>query len=92
MQKTIYKYQLDIEDKQFIVLPKEAEILSVQVQNSIPCLWALVDPKEEHEERTFEIFGTGHPVHYDMGVERKFIGTFQMRSGALVFHLFERVN
>jgi len=90
MEKTIWKYELEVTDKQFIRMPKDAELLSVQNQNEKPCLWALVKPNTATEERCFEVFGTGNPIHCDMGVDRKYIGTFQMQKGALVFHLFER--
>ena len=70
-------------------MPKDAEILTVQTQNGKPCLWALVDPKAETEIRVIEIFGTGHPVLSDMGTSRKYISTFQMQEGRLVFHVFE---
>lgn len=76
---------------QSILMPKGAEILTVQTQNGIPCIWALVDIEAEKEPRVFDIFGTGHPVTFDMGVERKYINTFQLKGGALVFHLFERL-
>jgi len=90
--ETIWKFELKLTDKQFINLPKGAELLSVQNQNERACLWGLVKPNEEKEERCFEIFGTGHEIHSDMGVDRKYIGTFQMQNGGLVFHLFERLN
>lgn len=91
MNKVIWKFQLEVQDKQFISLPEGAEILSVQTQDYIPCIWVLVNPNNPTEERCFEIFGTGHNIYCDMGIDRKFIGTFQMQSGKLVFHLFERL-
>ncbi len=90
MHKIIYKYPLEVTDVQNISLPVGAEILTIQTQNEIPCLWALVDPNGiEKESKTIEIFGTGHPVGYDMGVSRKYISTFQLRDGQLIFHAFE---
>lgn len=91
MNKTIFKYPFKVQDKITIVLPKDAEILTVQTQRDNPCIWALVDPNNKTEERYFEIFGTGHEVYEDMGIERRYINTFQMQSG-LVWHLFERIN
>ena len=73
-------------------MPKGAEILTVQTQNDTPCIWALVDPDSETETRHFEVYGTGHDIHCDMGIERKYINTFQIQYGLLVFHLFERIN
>jgi len=92
--KTIWKFEVigDIYGKLKLNMPKEAEILSVQIQNERPQIWALVNDEAEIEERFFEIFGTGHNITGDMGVERKYIGTFQLYNGTLVFHLFERIS
>jgi hypothetical protein len=92
MNKRIYKYQLSIADIQSISMPEGAEILTVQVQRDIPCLWALVNPERTNTERRIETFGTGLPVRSDMGVERKYVGTYQVHSGDLVFHVFERLQ
>ncbi len=60
--KTIYKYTLDSQDCT-LQLPKGAEILTVQLQNQIPNLWALVNPNtSESEERHISIVGTGWQV------------------------------
>lgn len=88
--KTIYKYEIS-PDKVSIEMPKGAEILSLHVQNNKPCIWCLVETKNELEERYFDVFGTGHEIYGDMGVDRKFIGTFLMNNDSLVFHLFERL-
>ncbi len=90
MKKTIWKFEINPSNLS-IEMPKKAEILTVQQQNGEACIWALVNPDEEKEERVFEIFGTGHSVPVDMGIERKYINTFQLNGGALVFHLFERL-
>jgi hypothetical protein len=89
MTRTIWKYPLKITDEQTIDIPEYGEILSVQVQNSDPCIWVLVNPTEETEPRVFEIFGTGHPLEVDLAVSREFIGTFQQHGG--VWHLFEKI-
>lgn len=93
MSKKIFKYALENTDRQQIVMPLGAEILSVQTQNDEPMIWAMVDPEAVKEERYFEIYGTGATIGDDMGVDRKFIGTYQITKGAynLVFHLFELV-
>lgn len=92
MVKRIYKYQLEVADEQTIKIPMNAELLSVQTQNEVPCLWALIDPNEVTENRWIEIFGTGNPVNCDFGKERRFLGTFQLMNGALIFHAFERLK
>lgn len=86
--KRVYKYPLDIQDEVVVMMPKDARVLSVQVQNGRPCLWAAVDQNElTSEERWFRIAGTGHPIQDD--VVDGFIGTIQMYDGRLVFHVFE---
>lgn len=90
MKKQIFKYELGAIDRNIIMLPLGSEILSIQVQRGVPCIWVLVNPENQKEERWFEIFGTGHEISFD--VERKFIGTFQLNEAtSLVFHLFERL-
>ena len=71
------------------MMPKGAEILSVQVQADVLCLWALVDPDAKLQKRVIEILGTGNPIDVP-GVTHKFIGTVQMRGGSLVWHVFEQ--
>jgi hypothetical protein len=91
MEKQIWKFAINL-NKIIVEMPKDAEILTIQTQNETPCIWALVNPENAKELRHFEVYGTGHDILYDMGVERKYINTFQLDGGLLVFHLFERVN
>ena len=79
-------------DMQLVAMPAGAEILTVQAQRDTPCIWALVDVDSPPATRMIETFGTGHEVYEDMGVDRKCLGTYQLRGGALVFHVFERIN
>jgi len=89
--KTIYKYNIGIVDKQQIHLPVGHEILSVQTQGGAVCIWALIDTEAETQEELIEVFGTGHPVHVDMGIERQFIGTVQIMGGTQIYHVFKRL-
>ena len=94
----VFKYSLPIpiEDHFTLDLPKGARVLCVQVQYERPWIWALVEPKEKFEPRTFRLAGTGHEI---AGVDSRYavspmncgryIGTFQLHGGALVFHLFD---
>lgn len=91
MKKQIWKFHLD-PNKNNVAMPVGAEILTIQTQDEMPCIWALVDPDNEKELRHFEVYGTGHDIPCDMGIERKYINTFQLEGGSLVFHLFERIN
>jgi hypothetical protein len=87
--KTIWKYEIKADDVTQLALPLGAEPLSVQEQRGNAYLWVKVDPNQRvHETRTFRLVGTGHPFD-DSGM--KFLGTFQLTGGSLVFHLFEVV-
>jgi hypothetical protein len=98
MNRTIWKFstiEYGFSDKFSIIMPIGAEILTIQrdEKNNHPTIWAMVDPNEvEKEERHFELFGTGHNITFDMGTERKYIGTYQYQNGAFVGHIFERIN
>lgn len=87
--QTIWKFPIHPDDIIRVQMPKGARILTVQEQHGQPAIWAEVDTEAEKEERLFEVFGTGHEMPNDMGVEREYVGTFQLRGGALVFHLYE---
>jgi hypothetical protein len=82
--KTVYKYELRSQDAS-IKLPKGAEILTVQLQNGIPTLWALVDPENVLEDRFISTVGTGWEVSDNM----KYICTYM--EGYFVWHVFEMV-
>jgi len=83
--KTIYKYTLDSQDCT-LQLPKGAELLTVQLQNGIPTLWALVNPMTVTEERHICIVGTGWDVEDNM----KYITTYM--DGYFVWHAFELIR
>ena len=89
--KTIYKYPLQLCSEQIIIMPLNAQILSVQWVRGSICIYALVDSESDGEPRRFEIFGTGHPVPpQDVFTERDFLGTVVSNDQELVFHVYER--
>ena len=84
--KTIWKFELKIQDIQEILMPHEAKILTVQVQGEIPHLWCLVDPDMHKRVYLIKTIGTGHAV--DNAFDSKYIGTYQLISGNFVGHVF----
>lgn len=95
MNKQIWKFILLPGHRNFakVEMPEGAEILTVQVQNANICLWALVTPENSLKSRNIEVFGTGHDIPFDgISIYRRYIGSVQLESGLLVFHVFERLD
>lgn len=82
--KTIYKYPLYIMDEQTVLLPDNAQPLSVQIQNGELYMWALVDSQSASNPRRVRIFGTGNHVVLDGNWQ--FVATVQERM--FVWHVF----
>lgn len=88
LMEKIFKYPIGITDKQNLLIPGGAKILTVQVQNGAPFIWAMVDPEAPTEEIAIRVHGTGHPICDSSNLE--YIGTFQSMYGVnLVFHVFK---
>lgn len=87
----IYKYPLRIVDRQTVMMPDGARILSVGHQGDAGdlAMWARVDPSAKLQPRYFVIHGTGHPC--EATDASRFIGTvlMQMHGAPLVWHVFE---
>lgn len=82
----IFKYPLQVKDIQMVEMPRGAAVLTVQAQGETPCIWAKVDPAAPPIKRCFVTYGTGHDA--DDGAAVHYVGTYQLRGGALVFHVF----
>lgn len=91
MKKTIWKYPLTLTDIQIVELPEGFEILDVQIQRAAPHMWVLVDPSQPLVSVDFEVYGTGHPIHYGMGTSKEYVGTWT-DSGNYVWHLFKNTG
>jgi hypothetical protein len=91
--KIIYKYRLDVIEKQVLKLPRGAQLLCVKNQREQLCVWAVVDTiavglPAEYEEHTFLLYGTGY-AHEELPPSGyQYLGTIQMQAGVLVFHIF----
>lgn len=87
MNKTICKYPLEILTEQVVQLPLGYCILTVQKQNSLPNIWALVDKEQKHlVDVKVVIYATGDEFPDDKGLNYQ--GTFQMLDGMIVYHVF----
>jgi hypothetical protein len=83
--RRVHKFPLPAGDWVSVTMPEGAEPLSVQVQDDVPCLWALVTVGAPPVVHHFRIVGTGQDLGSNVG---RHIDTFQMLGGALVFHVF----
>jgi len=84
---SMWKFPLEVRDRVVVMMPIGARILCANVQRDVACLWALVDPDAGREPRAFRIIGTGH--EHPSGTFGRYVGTFFMADGSLVFHVFE---
>lgn len=87
MAETIYKYELEITDRQEVRMSRTAEFLSVQMQGDKLCLWAMVRPNDAQASFEILIFGTGHTLPVPYG---RYIGTVQQ--GQFVWHVFYKMK
>ena len=83
--KKIYKYDLPITGSTTHILAPIEKILTVQMQNSIPVMWAMVDLDKEDTDWYIAAVGTG----WDISGEplEEYIGTVQDDMG-YVWHYF----
>ncbi len=81
--RTIHKYLL----AETIEMPAGASVLTVQMQNDQPYIWAEVDTDRPMETRHFEIVGTGHAIS---SLSIDYVGTVQ--AGPLVWHIYQSVT
>lgn len=95
--RKIYKYKLETTDLQVVEVPKldgtssfKEQLLNIEVQNETPCMWCLVDEKEEAQEIKIRIVGTGNPM--PVLSKDDYLGSYMQCDGRLVFHVFLENN
>jgi len=77
----ISKFPLEELGNTIIEIPKEHNLLGVQVVFGTPCVYAMVDPEAPKIERIIETFETEQEVEYDPSVQRSYLGTYQLNIG-----------
>lgn len=85
----IFKYTLEVADRQVVQMPVGSKILAFQFQRGVPCIWALVAEGSVMKSRALRIHGTGHQINID-DTPTQYVGTAQ-QGDSLVWHLFEEV-
>jgi len=86
---SIWKFDLKHRNgRTSIPMPRDAELLSVQMQSDKLCLWACIPNVDATPQtRNFLIIGTGLPIVLDASETKHYIGTAQ--EGFNVSHVFE---
>lgn len=78
--KWIYKYALCKNKRTHVfAMPVGGKILHVRSQNDIPCIWVMVDPANNYEERKFRTYCTGNSIPM---IEQE----YQLNDGAALFN------
>jgi hypothetical protein len=84
MVKVVHKFSIDLR-KTAVEMPLGSKILSVQLQDGSPTLWALVDPEAMKEIRHFRVLMTGE--HFTGSKDLDYLATLQ--NNGIVAHVFE---
>jgi hypothetical protein len=88
----VFKYEVPIEDRFTLSLPRTGKFLAFQAQRDRPQIWMLVDTRDDRKiDCEFRLAGTGHPIE-EPESDLLYRGTCQMREGSLVWHLFEIIR
>lgn len=87
--RKVYKYDVPECEGEFIrSMPSGAKILAVQMQGNHPKMWALVETEyTKMVNYNFFVCTTGTPIKHNNILT--YVGTFQLRQGELVFHVFQ---
>ena len=86
--RTIRKFEIDKGSGAFeVTMPRNADILCVQVQEGFPHLCAIVDDEAPSEMRRVVVVGTGWGLPDDIG-RGDYIGTYPSDGGYFVWHVF----
>ena len=89
MARKIYKFQIDPSGFTKITVPKNAQILTLMIdqKTGAPCLWIELNTRFELEERNFVVVATG--VEFPSDRRFDYVGSFQILEGDFIGHLYE---
>ena len=82
---TIYKYELDVTQSQKLELPSNCNILDLQVQNGVPCLWVQLNDACETKVFDIQMYGTGWQLEESIH-SYDYLGTVQI--DGFVWHYY----
>lgn len=85
--KTIHKFVLENNDTQKIKV-HIVKFLDVQIQDGVPCLWALVSTTEQPFTSYIHVYGTGHPIGVEVCHTHEYLATYQLPHIHFVGHVY----
>lgn len=85
---TIWKYPIQLTDRQKLKVSQQFRVLSAQFQGNTPCLWVATNTEAPLIELEIVILGTGHEVT-DNPRDLIFINT--VHQSYLVWHFFYKI-
>jgi len=85
--ETIWKYELKVQDTQEIDIPCGYEVLMVNTQKGIPCLWVRVDPNSPKLREIIYTHGTGHNIEHQCKLEH--LGSYLTDNDEMCSHVFK---
>lgn len=89
MSHTIWKQAIEITHQQLVQLPAGAQIMHVDMQSGIPCIWFMVNTlgmSSFREGRHIRCYGTGHDIIED---PKQLTHLSTVMDGSYVWHFFE---
>lgn len=81
--RTVWQYEIQIEESFTIELPVGAVVVAAQMQQGNPCMWVDLNSTAPKKKRLFHVVGTGHGVPPGA----KHVATVQ--APPFVLHLYE---
>jgi len=91
MKNTVWKFILSTAPLFILDMPEGAKVVSVEVVDESPCIYAIVDPNKPVVARYFAVHGTGHEMS-EHCIPERFKGSFIIEGsvlGTIVFHVFD---
>ena len=84
-QRVIWKWPLSVADSQMVDMHRVRQLLTVQLQDGKPTLWAVINPFTVKQQVEIRCYGTGNG---NPSPEDAYLGTVQING--FVWHFFER--
>lgn len=84
---SIWKWPLELTDRQEMMMPVGARVITAQIQAGKVTIWAEVNEQAKRRSRAFWIIGTGNPFPQEVALV--YIASVQMPP--FMWHVYEEV-